>query len=276
MASSKKPAGRLSLTDQKYIAANCQILSDEEMALAIKKSPDAVRNYRITLPVMEDRVKFEDYISQLHKKHYWGQIKANLLKDEVAFFENEWAALFKQLTSHDVLHTDERAMIDLIMLEIHLNRALSSIRKNIEMINDYEEIRKQQQQKKHADRDLTVLADCNTQINSLLAANETLTKETNNMQQRKESLNKNLKTTREQRHKQLIEQERSMWIYLDSLTSVEKREQEGREIELIRMSADKFKQDAQQLHTFADGTADYIFLNAEVVEREKNEKDSAN
>jgi hypothetical protein len=55
------------------------------------------------------------------------------------------------------------------------------------------------------------------------------------------------------------------------LEDEETREKQGREMEILSMATQKFKQNLQTLHEYADGNLDKPFLFPEQVEEENHE-----
>ena len=54
------------------------------------------------------------------------------------------------------------------------------------------------------------------------------------------------------------------------LEDEELREKEGREIEILSLATERFKEKLSQLHNYQDNTVDRPFLLPEVVEKEKS------
>ena len=130
--SNAKRAGRLSRSEISFIDENLDAMSDDEIAEAIERSPDAVAQRRANRPQRDTNTKMNDFVEQLHKKHFWETVQRSLLKEELSVFENSWASLYAQFVHQGVTATDEIMMKDVIIEDILLHRALEQ-KKNIMM-----------------------------------------------------------------------------------------------------------------------------------------------
>ena len=81
-----------------------------------------------------------------------------------------------------------------------------------------------------------------------------------------QKISKDLKATREQRIKR-IEDGKSSWTGLiRMLEDEETREKEGRQMEIISMATEKYKQQLSNYHSFQDNTIDKPLLTPDTVE----------
>jgi hypothetical protein len=75
-----------------------------------------------------------------------------------------------------------------------------------------------------------------------------------------QKISKDLKATREQRIKR-IEDGKSSWVGLIRMLEDEvTREKEGREMEILNIATEKYKNRLNEYHTFQDNTVDKPFL----------------
>jgi len=77
-----------------------------------------------------------------------------------------------------------------------------------------------------------------------------------------------LKATRDQRKKRIEDSKNSWKGYLRALDAEQLRIKQGRDIELLKLAADKVANDLSQEYTYADGQIDIPLLNAETVDNE--------
>jgi hypothetical protein len=172
-----------------------------------------------------------------------------------------------QLMTQDVVHTDEMMVRDLVMQDINTFR-ITAATADFHKRRDELEILIHDEFKKDVDeRDLTQISLWQTQLTSYSAALVQLTKEYSDAQSKKDAIFKALKTTRDQRYKEIKESGKDIFSLIMTLDTIEKREQEGRMAELIHMSAEKTKDDWSGWHEFEDGDMDSILLSAESLEK---------
>lgn len=256
---------------QKLLTAG---MSFAEIAKKLGRPEDTIKEAvaRLRDQTLDDRK--EDFIAALHRKHYWPQIQRSL-KDstEITYFESEWASLMSQLEAQDVVHTDVMMMRDLVLQDINCFRitaATAEIHRRKEQLEKliYDELLKDADE-----RDLTQVQVWRTEISAYTAALVALVKEQSDTQSRKEILFKNLRSTRDQRHKQLQESNKDLFSLIMAMDETTRRDEEGRHAELVNMAADKVRKDWSKPREFADGTVDSILLSAESMDKLKDGED---
>ena len=83
-----------------------------------------------------------------------------------------------------------------------------------------------------------------------------------------QKISKDLKATREQRIKR-IEDGKSSWIGLIRMLEDEQlREKQGREMAILDLATNKYKQKLSEYHTYEDNTVDRPFLTPETTQDE--------
>lgn len=243
-------------------------LDVKEIALRLGRTEKAVREkINATKDLVKSDVK-QDLISSLERRHYWKQIERALRDDtEVKYFKEEWASIMQQLMSQMVVHTDEMMVRDLIMQDVitfRITTAMADIHRNKGELERQIQI---EFAKDMDDRDLAAIASLREQISSYSAALVQLTREYSDAQNKKDAIFKNLKTTRDQRHKEIRDSGRDIFSLISALDNIEQREQTGRLAELVYMSSDKIRGDWSGWHEFDDGSVDSILLTAESLEK---------
>ena len=121
-------------------------------------------------------------------------------------------------------------------------------------------------EKKEELRDKAYLMNVETQLSFARNSIANYTNEYTKLLNEQQKISKDLKATREQRIKR-IEDGKSSWAGLiRMLEDEELREREGREMEILSMSADKILSQMTEYHKYQDGLIDKPFLTPDSVE----------
>ena len=130
-------------------------------------------------------------------------------------------------------------------------------------ISETEKLQRQvdvEYEKKEVDRDLNRLANLETQLSFARNSIANYTNEYTKLLAEQQKISKDLKATREQRIKR-VEDGKSSWVGLiRMLEDEELREQQGKEMEILNMASQKFKEKFSDLHNYEDKQADQPFL----------------
>jgi hypothetical protein len=130
-------------------------------------------------------------------------------------------------------------------------------------ISETEKLQKQvdaEYEKKEIDRDLNRLANLETQLSFARNSIANYTNEYTKLLAEQQKISKDLKATREQRIKR-VEDGKSSWVGLiRMLEDEELREQQGKEMEILNMASQKFREKLSDLHDYEDKQTDQPFL----------------
>jgi hypothetical protein len=265
-----KKRGRLSKKEDKDIRALLDTASDEEIADRFNRTPEQIAKVRATRGITENKQEVHSLITLLHTRHYWGEIKKQLIGDEIVYFEHSWADILGVFT--DTNTADELLVKDLIILDIHCNRALN-VKKN--MMQEMGRLAKQieeelEKTKEERDEDPNFAArvsNLQSKLNEMRTTMETVGREHMNLQTKKDAKFKDLKITREQRYKQIQESRKNVFELLKLLEEKENRDKFGKINAMYRKSAEKLRDKFEHVHSFEDGSDDRIFLTPESMEK---------
>jgi len=268
---------------QKVLELHDAGVGHDEIGKIIGRPADVVKGIINELKGKIQNIDKQDLIDSLRRKHYWDKIKASL-KDaaEIDYFEKEWAAIWSQLLAEQVVYTDEVMVRDLVMQDINCFRITTASADAHKRKDELEKMINAELDKDREEIDLTQVKMWRDEISMYTGALTALTKQYADAQDRKDILFKGLKTTRDQRFKELKESGRDIFTLVAMLNGLEERMKKGRMARLMAMSADKIKEDWQTPHVFADGEVDFILLNSESVEKiqktnqEDNKKEEEN
>ena len=205
----------------------------------------------------EEKAKYD-----LSFRPYWKELESQFTADELVLFEYHWTRIISQL-SDDVIPTEEIQVVDLIKLELLMNRSLKYSKSNIEQISAFEALITEERQRGE-DADTESVFNLERQIAALRASQESLNRDYRDLQEKKNKMLKEMKATREQRVQRFEDKEKSwngLVTYLVSNPQI--TQQYGQEMEQMRIAADKEKDRLSKYHKYNDGMVDQPFLTPE-------------
>ena len=260
--------GRISKEEEKFIKENLN-LGSKELATELDREPESV------LTFIKKKVAKGDFSSpnwmekpntaehaqfDLTFRPYWGELKQQFTEDELKLFQYHWARIISQFKD-DVIPTEELQVVDLIKLELLMNRSLKYNKENIEQISMFEGLIHELRAVDVDQQDRDEIFNLERQVASLKASQESLNKDYRELQAKKSSMLKDMKATREQRVKRLEDSKQSFtgWLaYLVSNPDVARGY--GVEMEKMRLAMEKQKERLSEYHKFQDDLVDQPFL----------------
>lgn len=259
--------GRLSKTEWDYIERNCNDMTAEEMADKLGRDIEAVRTYLQKIgksnnkkAVLEVQAEYD-----LKERDFWKDIKSQFSEDEQKLFLYHWKRMIGQFR-RDVLPTEELQIVDLIKLEILMNRALKDQKFHMDSVERLNAELMLLERVPLAERDKELYFSVQRQIANAGAAKESLSREFKELLNQKKQLFKDMKATREQRV-QRLESDKKNFAGLVSrlLEDPEFYEEQGKLMEMMRMATLSAHDKLGQYHTYADGKVDRPILNEKTV-----------
>ena len=270
-----KKRGQLSLTEEKYIKDNINELSIEDIASALNRNVAPIKKYIEKNQLLQSSTEHADIEilgMKLRSKSFWPEVCKQFDKEsgELEYFEATWINLIKQFRE-DVLPAEELQIKQFITIDILINRSMKERKRHIA---ETEKLQKQvdfEYSMPESDRDTAKLANLETQLSFARNSIASYTNEYTKLLSEQQKISKDLKATREQRIKR-IEDGKSSWTGLIRMLEDEDiREKEGRQLEILKMATDKFKDDLQKPHQYQDNEFDTPILNAESVLKNNDE-----
>jgi hypothetical protein len=259
--------GRLSKEEWEFIEANADGLSPEAIAHTLERSVESIEKHLAKIGKAVD--KSEGFAVQaeydIKSRPYWKELKAQFSDDELDLFLYHWKEIVAQFRK-DVLATEELQVVDLIKLEVLMNRALREQQDSMLRVKQLEVEVEVEKRKSSNDQDKEYLFNLERQIASLRAAKESLSREFKDLQTKKAGLYKDLKATREQRIEKLENNKQTLASLVNKiLRDPDFYEKEGKAIEKMRLAMEKEKERLSDYHTYDDGTVDMPFLTPDTV-----------
>ena len=245
MESRKSPRkrGQLSLDEEKFIRDNFGKLSISEIADSLNRNSPPIQRY-----IDENRLAVSDEDT-----------------GELLYFEDTWIGLIKQFRE-DVLPAEELQIKQFITIDILINRSMKERKRHIAETEKLQRQVDKEYEKTEIDRDIPKLANLETQLSFARNSIANYTNEYTKLLNEQQKISKDLKATREQRIKR-IEDGKSSWVGLiRMLEDEEVREKEGREMEILSMATDKYREKLESYHSYEDRLLDKPFLTPDSVE----------
>ena len=266
--------GRISKDEEKFIKDNIE-LGYEGLATELDRDPESVLGFikkkiakgDLEPPFwLEKPTNVEQAQFDLQFRPYWVELKQQFTESELELFKYHWSRIISQFRD-DVIPTEELQVVDLIKLELLMNRCLKYNKDNIEQISQFEERIRFLRDNNGAGDDMDEIFNLERQVASLRASQESLNKDYRELQTKKNSMLKEMKATREQRVKRLEDSKQSFTSWLAHLMSnPEIARAYGMEMEKMRLAMGKEKERLSHFHKYQDQLVDQPFLTPETVE----------
>jgi len=135
--------GRISKNEEKVIKERLE-LGFEAIATELNRTSDSILEF-IKRKVAEGKFESPSWLSEtvsneeqaqfdLQFRPYWTELKQQFTEGELELFQYHWARIISQFKD-DVIPTEELQVVDLIKLELLMNRSLKNNKDNVEQIS---------------------------------------------------------------------------------------------------------------------------------------------
>ena len=256
--------GRISKDEERTITRLINSMTVEDIASELDRNVTSVENF-IKRKLKVGLSKIEAAAYSLEDRPYWRELESQFTTDELELFKYHWARIISQFKD-DVFPTEELQVVDVIKLEILMNRCLKCNKDNIEQINTYDHMVRDERSRDKDQQDHDYIINLERQIASLRASQESLNRDYRELQAKKGSMLKEMKGTREQRIKRLEDSKQSFTSWVASMMQdPERMKQYGIEMEKMRSAMSNEKERLGNFHQYDDGTVDQPFLTPDTV-----------
>lgn len=258
--------GRFSKEDMEYMTENATKHSVEEIARVLDRDPQTVENYikqKVRIQVTDE----ESAVFDLKERPYWKEIMQQFSQSELDLFTYHWSRIVSQFRD-DVTPTEELQIVDLIKLELLMNRCLKMNRSGMEQIETLERLIQMERQREFEDQDRDLILNSERQVSSLRASQESMNRDYRDMQVKKNGMLKEMRATREQRVKKLEDSKQNFkdWV-MHLMKNPDVTKGYGTEMEKMRHAMDKERERLSEPHEYTDGMTDQPFLTPETAIR---------
>lgn len=280
--------GRLSREDEEYILANAGKMTPKEIAEKINRTVEPVKKFirfhvkpremiQKGIPIDDKDAERITIRQELRNSVKWARMKEELTKDELKFFEEEYISLMAQFRN-DVLATEENQIFDAIKFEVLKTRNMIARRRALDDIERLEKVQADHigQFASPADmneKEKDYALQLENQLNIARSNEVARTNEYVKLQERVDKLMQSLKATRDQRVAKIESAKINFIGVIKLLQQKDVQEQEGRQIGLMQLAAEKEYERLGRPHKFEDGNEDSPILSADTVDLGPEEED---
>ena len=259
-----KTKGRISRDEGRTISKLIDSMTIEDIAKQLNRSIDSVEEYiKRKLKIGLSKVEIAAY--SLEDRPYWIELEGQFTQSELELFKYHWSRIISQFKD-DVFPTEELQVVDVIKLELLMNRCLKGNKENIEQINTYDHMVREERSRDKDQQDMDYIINLERQVASLRASQESLNRDYRELQAKKGAMLKEMKGTREQRIKRLEDSKQSFTSWVASMMQdPDLMKQYGIEMEKMKMAMNMEQERLAQLHEYDDGTIDQPFLTPDTV-----------
>lgn len=207
----------------------------------------------------------------LESQPEWEMLKSEFTPDELRYFKHRYGKLMKQFKG-DVWPTEETQVFQVIKFEILQNRNLAATKKALLEIERTERELNALYRKyddwtsQSTAQEKTQAAILEAKLTTAQAKHQAKYQEFTKLQEKHSGLLKELKATRDQRVKNVQEQQHTFLGLLRRFSEEEWREKEGRENALAIMATEKEYQKLGEEHKYIDGTEDRPILSVDTLD----------
>lgn len=251
--------GRFTKPETKFITDNADRMSIDDIATQLDRDPASIETFikrKLKLGLSAE----EEATYTLEERPYWAELQQQFTDLELELVKYHWGRIISQFKD-DVFPTEEIQVVDVIKLELLMNRSLKQNKENLDQINLLDKMLAEERSVDKDQQDRDYIMSMERQIASLRASQESLNRDYRDLQTKKGSMLKEIKGTREQRIKRLEDSRQSFtgWVaHLMQNPDITKGY--CLEMEKMRLAMNKEKERLSQYHKYDDGIVDQPFL----------------
>ena len=257
--------GRISREEERFISKSIDHMTVEDMAKELDRDVYSLEQF-IKRKLKHGLSIEEEVAFSLEDRPYWIELRTQFTTDELELFKYHWSRIIAQFKD-DVLPTEELQVIDVIKLEILMNRCLKSNKDNIELLTTYDKLLKDERALDKDQQDQDYIINLERQSASVRASQESLNRDYRELQAKKASMLREMKGTREQRIKRLEDSKQSFTAWVANLIQdPDTMKEYGIEMEKMRLAMLKERDRLSAYHKYDDGIIDQPFLTPDTAQ----------
>lgn len=253
--------GRWSGSENQFIIDNYKSMTIDELSKNLNRPPSKVAERVDELNIPEDSKEAE---LNIRKTHEWKQICQQMNESEQETFLYHWREMIKQFKC-DITHTERMQIMDIARTEILINRVLKKIFDCQVSLEDIARELKIEKEKEGAARDTDKIIRLNQIQSDMLMSIGAFQKENQLLTERKQSIMRDTKATRDQRKKRIEDDSKATikdWV-ITLIQNPDVRRELGIEIEKFRHACTAEYERLSEYFVYADGVCSQPVLNAD-------------
>jgi hypothetical protein len=256
--------------DVQFIKDNAHHMDYLEIAKALNRTSKSIRKYMeerlglvISLEVNAAPVSLATVTYDIEDESFWKVIQSQFSEDELIIFRYQWDAIYDQFGG-DVLPTEKLQIVDIIKIEVLMNRNLTEQRTSSVGIAEFEA--DLLRMKADGVEDIMEIGLVERQLAFLRTAQGSLSKDYIALQDRKDKQFKAVKGTRDQRFDRIEKSGKTILKLIAEITMDPKvRKELGMRMEKMRLATIDEEIRLAAYHKYEDGNLDQPFLNCDTV-----------
>ena len=256
--------GRISNDEARTISRLVDSMTVEDIAKKLDRDVESIDNY-IKRKLKKGLSLEEEAAYSLEDRPYFIELESQFTGEELELFKYHWSRIIAQFKD-DVFPTEELQVVDVIKLEILMNRCLKSNKDNIESLSTFEKMVTDERSRDKDQQDQDYILNLERQIAALRASQESLNRDYRELQTKKAAMLREMKGTREQRIKRLEDSKQSFTSWVAHLMQdPETMKKYGIEMEKMRLAMKKEEERLSAFHKYEDGQIDQPFLTPDTI-----------
>lgn len=256
--------GRISKEEERIIGRLINHVTVEDIAKQLDRDVESVDNF-VKRKFQVGLSNEEAAAYSLESRPYWVELESQFTTSELELFKYHWSRIISQFKD-DVFPTEELQVVDVIKLEILMNRCLKSNKDNLNEMTTLEKMLADERAVDKDQRDHDYVLNLERQLASLRASQEALNRDYRELQTKKAAILREMKGTREQRIKRLEDSKQSFTSWVAHLMQdPETLKRYGIEMEKMRLAMMKERERLSAFHQYEDGQIDQPFLTPDTV-----------
>jgi hypothetical protein len=267
--------GRIGQKEREAILKMAESMTVEQIAAKLNRNDETIRRIVRRFykePTREDAAQKEKVAlrQSLRDSEMWRRLKDEFVPAELKFFEEQYLQLMSQFRE-DVLPTEQGQVFDAIKFDILKSRNLMARKKALRDIERLESLQANLLAQHNDDvmeldeAGRAQLLNIESQLRSARDSEREATDEFSKLQQRYDSIIRDLKATRSQRIKDVESGRETFLGLIKMLQQRDVAESEGRQFSLVRLAAEKEYRRLGEVHTYEDSSADRPILSPDTV-----------
>lgn len=256
--------GPFSNTDKAFMNSNHKRMTTDAMAAKLNRTPESIKIY------LEENMALKQdggspLIRQLRDSADYEKYQNQFMPHEMRQLENRFLELMGQF-QNDVKKTDEIHIFQLISNEIQLDRILVEQKQTLEIKLAYHaKITKLSMKEELTPDEAFKLDSWKVEFENCKANEKVLTDRQKIFQERMDKAMTALKSTREQRNKNVENRDKDFPSMIKFLMEEEELMKVGEELGMMQLARDKEYKRLSRVHKYEDGTMTPIIMNAETI-----------
>lgn len=278
----KKPKmGPISIEDRKFILANMNTMSVDEMGKILNRHPALVKKVIKTQESLLPEAESNSVRIHLKRSLHWKHLKEEFIETELNKIEDQYIKFVQQFRE-DVTATEEVQILNLIKLEILMDRNLKGKMKISGTIARYESMIESLLGPVDgnfaalSENDRNIIMDLENKKQAALSVESSRTNELVILYKEHNVLMERVMGSRDQRITEVLNTKVSFMGMVKELLERDKQEKDSRLIELSKKSVEKEFKRLAAPHSYEDNVVDNPILCSDTIElfEEENETET--